>query len=110
MTTPPSVSLPGQVASDSLPRAMAVDLTPLPASSLAQVASNPLPTVVDMTPPSVSLPGQVASDSLPMAATHKDDEDPYVASREDVLNAYSFVPFDLELMPITTLDDLRGHL
>jgi len=54
--------------------------------------------VDDLTPLSVSSPAQVA--------THKDDEDPYVASREDVLNAYSFVPHDLELTPITTLDDL----
>jgi hypothetical protein len=139
-TTPLSVSLPGQVASDPLP--MAVDLTPLPVSSPGQVTSDPLPVVVDTTPLSVSLPGQIASDPLPMAvdltplpvsspgkvtsdplsmdvdstplpvslvaqvATHDDDEDPYGASREDVLNAYSFVPLDLEPMPITTLDDL----
>jgi hypothetical protein len=95
-TTPISVSLPDQVASDLLP--MAVDSTPLPVSSPGQVTSDLLPMAVDLTPLPVSSPAQVA--------THKDDEDPYVASREDVLNAYSFVPLDLELMPITTLDDL----
>ena len=113
-TTPPSVSLPGQAASDST--AMAVDLTPLPASSPAQVASDPLHTVVETTPISASLPEQVASDPLPtgvdltpppvsspaQVVTHKDDEGPYAASREGALNA----SHDLELTPITALDDL----
>jgi hypothetical protein len=93
-TTPLSVSLPGQVSSDP----MTVDSTPLPVSSPGQVTSDPLPMAVDLTPLPVSSPAQIA--------TQKDDEDPYVASREDVLNAYSFVPRDLELMPNTTLDDL----
>jgi hypothetical protein len=36
----------------------------------------------------------------------EDDPSPYDASRQDVLNAYLFVPLDLEQMPITTLGDL----
>jgi hypothetical protein len=39
-------------------------------------------------------------------SSDEEDEDPYDASRKDVLNAYSFGPLDLEQMPTTTLDDL----
>jgi hypothetical protein len=117
--TPLSVSLPGPVASDPLP--MDVDSTPLSVSLPGPVASDPLPMDVDSTPLSVSLPAQVSSpaqvatNDLPhsdlqsegdFAGADEDDEDPYDASRQDVLNAYSFVPLNLEPMPITTLDDL----
>ena len=92
------------VASDPLP--MVVDLTP-------QVASDPLPMVGESTLPVLS-PAQVAAHDLQHPNPHsgdfigadEDDEDIYEASKQDVLNAYSFVALDLELIPITNLDDL----
>ena len=67
---------------------------------------------------SVSTPAQMAalSRDLPqpnpqsegdfIADEDEDDCSPYDASRQDVLNNYSFVALDLEEMPITTLDSL----
>ena len=76
-------------------------------------------------PLSVSMPAQVlgAASSRDLPSPHpnpqsednsigadedgdEDDPSPYEASRQDVLNAYLFVPLDLEQMPITTLGDL----
>jgi hypothetical protein len=124
--TPRPVSSPAQVATrdlshpdpqcegDSGRLPTDVDSTPLPVLSPGQVASDPLSMVVDATPRPVSSPAQVATHDLPnpdqcegdFAGADEDVEDPYDASRQDVLNAYSFVPLDLEPMPITTLDDL----
>jgi hypothetical protein len=105
--TPLSVLLPGQVTSDSFP----MIVVSLP----GQVDSDPASMVVDSTPLPVSSSAQVATHDHQHAnlksggdfiVTDEDEEDPYDASRQDVLNAYSFVPLDLEPMPITTLEDL----
>ena len=69
-------------------------------------------------PVSVSTPAQMAalSRDLPqpnpqsegnfIADEDEDECSPYDASRQDILNTYSFVALDLEEMPITTLDSL----
>jgi len=96
-TSPPiSLTMPAQVASDPLPMVVdSVDSTPLPDSSPAQVA------IYDLQHPDPQFKGDfVGADEL------EDGENPYDASRQDVLNAYSFAPLNLEPMPITTLDDL----
>ena len=128
-STPLPVLTTAQVTSNSL--STVVDTTPLVVSSPAEVASDLLTTVVEPTSLSISLPGSdpltMVVDSAPLPVTSpaqvatrdpntqsegdflgadEDDEDPYDASRQDVLNAYSFAPLDPELMPVTTLDDL----
>ena len=49
---------------------------------------------------------QSEDNSIGADGDDEDDPSPYDASRQDVLNAYLFVPLDLEQMPITTLGDL----
>jgi len=85
----------------------------------------PTPLSVDLeasTPLSVSMPAQVADLSCDLQPPNsqskdnfidadednedKDDCSPFDASRQDVLNAYSFVALNLERMPIVTLEDL----
>ena len=124
--TPHPVPMPPQVASDCPPTV--VQSTPLPVLTPAPVASDPLPMAVNPTPNvasnpllmvgestlPVSSPASVAAHDLqhpnPLSGdfigADEDDEDIYEASKQDVLNAYSFVALDLEPMPITTLDDL----
>ena len=90
---------------DSVPLAQSV---PTP----AQVASPPPPILVDAHEPAslpLSMPPQQPNLQSGGDFIDSDDEvpeDPYEASRKDVLNAYSFVALDLEVMPVTTLDDL----
>jgi hypothetical protein len=109
----PPLAMPAQIASDPLPTV--VDLTPLPVSSPVQVTLDPM--VVDSTPLPVSSPAQVAThhDDLQhpnfQSASEVDfdsDEDSdglYGVSRQDVINAYSFV-LELGEVPFTTIDDL----
>jgi hypothetical protein len=131
-STPQSVltRMPAQVSSDCTP--MNVDPTPTP--QISSDPPSMLVDASDLAPQSVPTPAQpeAASDCPPMLVdsrdlaplplstplqnlnpqsedgfigSDEDDEDPYDASRQDVLNAYS-VALDLEQMPITTLDDL----
>jgi hypothetical protein len=117
------------VDSESTPDCTPMDVDPSdPASQSvptpAQVASDCPPMDVDPSDPasqSVPTPAQVASDCPPpmpidsesLRAPHSedgsddlDDQDSYEASKQDVLNAYSFGPPNLEVMPVTSLDDL----
>ena len=90
---------------DSVPLAQSV-------STPAQVASAPTPILADANKPaSLPLPMPPQQPNLQsegdfIDSDDEDDKDPYEASRQDVLNAYSFVALDLEEMPIATLDDL----
>ena len=57
----------------------------------------------DLTPPPFPMPAQSEGDFID---ADEDNEDPYDAFKQDVLNAYLFVAHDLEQMPVTTLDVL----
>jgi hypothetical protein len=114
-STPFPVSLPAQVAGHDLqhPNPQSEDcFVGAPVLSLGQVASDPM--VVNLTPLPVSSRSVATHDPQHLNSQSEDcfvgadegDEDSYDASRQDVLNAYLFVPLDLEPMPITTLDDL----
>ena len=97
-------------------------LTPRKASdhhSIMLVDNPPdlLVVVPGLTPLTVQMPVKmVASSPHPNSQSEsnynisdddgKDDCSPYDASRQDILNAYSFVVLDLEEMPIITLDKL----
>jgi hypothetical protein len=107
---PPMVvdSISPLISSD--PPSMLVDPTP------AQASPDPPPMLDDLTtartPLDTSmLDGRDPSDLVSQSegdfiSSDEDDEDPYDASRKDVLNAYSFVALDLEQMPVTKLEDL----
>ena len=94
---------------------MLVHSVPQSVPTSTQVASNCAPMIVDsrdQAPLPLSSPAQVVSgDPNPQSEVEfigadEDDEDPYDASRQDVINAYSFVPPNLDPMPITSLNDL----
>jgi len=93
-TTPPQISSSFPLMRDSSP-AQIPDPSPM--------IIDPSPTQISSVPPPVPVhPAQHEDD---FNSSDEEDEDPYDASRKDVLNAYS-VALDLEEMPVTTLDDL----
>jgi hypothetical protein len=113
---PQSVSTPAQVASDS--PSMLVDPSdpaPQSVSMPAQVASDCSSMLVQVDshdpaplPPSIPLQNPNPQSDDDFIGSDDDDhvKDPYDATRQDVLNAYSFTLPELEPMPVTTLDDL----
>jgi hypothetical protein len=122
LVDPPDVEAPTQV-SISTP-ALVTDLPrdlphPDPRDTSDCISMFVDPVAEAPAPVSVSTPAQMAalSRNLPqpnpqsegdfiIADEDEDDCSPYDASRQDVLNTYSFVALDLEEMPITTLDSL----
>jgi len=128
-STPLPSSMPAQVAScDTIPESECpvMDVEPtrsdlevgFEATSAAEVGSDTTSMIVD-SHNKTSLPLSMAVEVAPRDLQHpssqpegdvigvdEDDEDPYDASRRDVLSAYSFAALDLEQMPFTTLNDL----
>ena len=86
---PQSVATPAQVASDCL--SMVVD------------SHDPVPLPLSIVPLQSPDP-QSASDGNSIDSV-EDSDGLYDVSRQDVLNAYSFV-LELEEVPITTIEDL----
>ena len=113
----PAPSTPTQISSDPPP----MILDPI-SSDLSMIvkASDPAPRSVP-----TRMTVQDASDCAPMLIDSESlncdrqsegdyngsddsegDQDPYDATRQDVLNAHSFTALDLEQMPVTSLGDL----
>jgi hypothetical protein len=107
VSTPASTQVAGSSYDLSHPNSDPSDCPPIPVDSphdLEAYASTPahIPGLSrDLPPPNSQSEGN-------FVGADEDDEDDslYDASRQDVLNAYSFVALKLEEMPIITLDDL----
>jgi hypothetical protein len=110
---PQAVPTPAQVASDCTPMLIdSRDPAPQSVPTLAQVASDFSAMLVDsrrdlaLLPLSIPLQKSNPQSEGDFIDPESDEDDLYDASKQDVLNAYSFVALDLEEMPVTTLDDI----